>query len=134
MNLLARREQSLHELKHKLLRRFDDQDLMDQVLQRLVDENLQSDERFAHSFARHRSNRGYGPVRVRQEMRERGLSDHQIDVAIEYAEIDWHALAEEVFSKKFGESAATELKEKARRVRFMQYRGFSGSHYKSMLK
>lgn len=133
MNLLARREHSLGELRQKLRRRFDNVAMLETQLQKLVEENLQSDDRFAESFARQRAGRGYGPARVRQEMREKNLSDIAIARAFESAELDWPALAETVFRKKFGEPGRVELKEKARRMRFMQYRGFSADHYEHLL-
>ena len=143
MNLLARREHSLRELRQKLRRRFSDGPLLEAELQRLADENLQSDQRFAESFARQRAGRGYGPQRVRQEMRDRGLSESDIAGAFERNALDWFALAEEVFRKKFNTPAAAdtqesglqppELKEKARRARFMQYRGFSTDHFRHLL-
>jgi regulatory protein len=36
--------------------------------------------------------------------------------------------------KKFGAAPATELKDKARRLRFMQYRGFHADHYRHILE
>ncbi len=133
MNLLARREHALGELRKKLRRRFDDEAMLETQLQKLVDENLQSDDRYAESFARLRALRGYGPARVRQEMREKSISDAAIARAFEVAGLDWWALAEEVFRKKFGAPGRVELKEKARRTRFMQYRGFSADHYQHLL-
>jgi regulatory protein len=133
MNLLARREHSLGELRQKLLRRFDDETLLETQLQKLVEENLQSDDRYAQSFARQRAGRGYGPGRVRQEMRRKALSDDAINRAFEAAELDWWALAEAVYRKKFGEPGRVELKEKARRIRFLQYRGFAADHYQHLL-
>lgn len=133
MNLLARREHSLRELKQKLKRRFPDEDLIDCELQRLARENLQSDERFAESFVRQRANRGYGLNRVRQEMREKGLADSEISLALERVDIDWLATALEVYCKKFGEESPADLKEKARRIRFMEYRGFGRDYYQHLL-
>ncbi len=133
MNLLARREHSLDEMRQKLQRRFDDAAMLETQLQKLADEKLQSDERFAESFARQRAGRGYGPSRVRQEMRQKGISDSAIAQAIEAAELDWWALAETVFRKKFGEPARVDMKEKAKRMRFMQYRGFSADHYQHLV-
>jgi len=134
MNLLARREHSKRELIQKLKRRFpDNPSTLEIELQRLEDENLQSDQRFAECFVRMRSERGYGLIRVQQDMRSRGLSDFEISEAIERADVDWSALAEEVFYKKFGDRAVADIKDKARRVRFMQYRGFSGDEYQHLL-
>ena len=129
MDFLARREHSLQELRRKLKRRFDDEELIESELQRLKDDNLQSDERYADSFLRQRSAKGYGPRRVRHEMREKGLSGAEISNAFERVEVDWYALAAAVMSKKFGDTPAADIKEKARRIRFMQYRGFNGDHY-----
>ena len=134
MNLLARREHSLKELHQKLRRRFADDDLVSGELARLVEEGLQSDQRFAESFARQRAGRGYGPLRVRQEMRGKGLSDSLIATALQQAELDWFTLAESVFRKKFGEPSPVELKERARRARFMQYRGFDSEHFQHLLR
>ncbi|MCP5129787.1 MAG: regulatory protein RecX [Pseudomonadales bacterium] len=133
MNLLARREHSLGELRQKLRRRFDDEEIVESQLQKLVAENLQSDERYAESFARLRALRGYGPNRVRQELREKALSDIAIARAFEAAQFDWFALAEAAFLKKFGEPGKVDLKEKARRARFMQYRGFAVDHYQHLI-
>ena len=133
MNLLARREHSRWELLRKLRRRFPDEQLLAAQLQRLADENLQSDERYAQSYAWQRSGRGYGPLRVRQEMRDRGLSDGQLASAFGQVELDWVALATEAFHKKFGEPGRVDIKEKARRCRFMQYRGFCAEHYQHLI-
>jgi len=134
MNLLACREHSKRELIQKLKRRFPDSlSQLEIELQRLADENLQSDERFAECFVRARSERGYGLMRVQQDMRTRGLSDFDISQAIERAEVDWSALAKQVFHKKFGELAAADIKDRARRARFMQYRGFSSNQYQHLL-
>ena len=132
MDLLARREHSLEELRRKLKRRFVNEDLVEGELQRLKDENLQSDERYADSFLRQRSARGYGPRRVRHEMRQKGLSDAEINNAFDRVEVDWYGLAAAVMNKKFGDTPVVEIKEKARRIRFMQYRGFNSDHYQHL--
>ena len=132
MNLLARREHSQRELRDKLHSRFPDTALVEDVLQTLAAENLQSDERFAESFVRQRLSRGYGPLRLRQESKQRGLSEADLDAAIASAEPDWFDLAERCYRKKFGASPAEDLNDKARRVRFMSYRGFSRDHYEHL--
>ncbi|WP_207796356.1 regulatory protein RecX [Pseudohalioglobus lutimaris] len=133
MNLLARREHSRKELKQKLQKRFDDESVIDAQLNQLAEENLQSDSRYAESFVRQRFNRGYGPLRIRQEMRQKGLSDGEISVAMTAEDFDWCASAERVLSRKYGNGCAIELKEKARRTRFMQYRGFSADHFSNLV-
>jgi regulatory protein len=133
MDLLARREHSLSELRQKLRRRFGDERLVEGELQRLAGEGLLSDERFGESFARQRVGRGYGPARLRLEMRGHGLSDADIESALESVGIDWCAQATAVYHKKFGSAPASDLRERARRARFMQYRGFDSDHYRHLL-
>lgn len=133
MNLLARREHSLEELRIKLGRRFSDKALLDRELDRLTKENLQSDSRYADSFARQRAQRGYGPMRLRQEMRQKGLSDEQVSQAFGNADLDWWKLAQEVYQKKFGTAPPADIKERSKRVRFMQYRGFTMEHLEGLL-
>jgi regulatory protein len=130
MNLLARREHSVRELRNKLKRRFSDEAVIDEQISRLTLERLQSDARFAESYARQRADKGYGPVRLREELRERGVTEAEVDVALEELKVDWRVLATRVMQKKFGLDAAVDIKEKARRARFMQYRGFAVEHYR----
>lgn len=129
MNLLARREHSLQELRQKLSRRFADSPFLETSMARLTQENLQSNARFAYSYAQSRSDRGYGPIRIRHELGQRGLSDTEISDAMSALEMNWHEAAAGVLLKKFGTAPANDLKDKARRIRFLQYRGFSPDHY-----
>lgn len=133
MNFLARREHSRRELKQKLVKRFRDDELVEEQLDRLAEEGLQSDVRFAESFLRQRLSRGHGPIRIRQEMRQRGITDDEINAAIEAEEPNWCDLAEGAYQRKFGARPAEDIKEKARRSRFMLYRGFSAEHFRHLL-
>jgi len=134
MNLLARREHSLDELRAKLSRRFPDGDLVEAQLQQLAAENLQSDARYAASLLRQRVSRGQGPLRIRRDMRRRGVSADLVDAAMARESVDWEALAREVSARKFGDTPAADRRERARRVRFLQYRGFASEHYQHLLR
>lgn len=94
---------------------------------RLNEEGLQSDQRLAEAFVRSRANRGQGPMKIKAELRQKGISDAEIQVAMEEAGQDWFALAAEVAAKKFREPPQ-DPKEKAKRSRFLQQRGFSFDH------
>ncbi len=134
MDLLARREHSRLELKQKLSQRFPDQGtLIDVVLSRLADENLQSDSRYAEAFLAARSGRGQGPQRIRAELRQRGVSDVHVDQVMQQADIDWHALARQVVARKYGEKPCSDYSERAKRSRFLQYRGFDSDVIKAIL-
>ena len=135
MDLLARREHGSSELKTKLARRFRkrdcDPDTVEQVTQQLMDEGLLSDERFAASRVRQLAGRGYGPSRIRNDLRQQNV-EHLISETMEEVfetEIDWEAEAAAVYEKKYGIAPIVgdwdaRQRERGRRLRFMQYRGF----------
>ena len=75
MRLLTRREHSSQEIKQKLVYKGFDSALIENLIKELRQENLLSDERFAESYVRSRISRGYGPSRIRQELRQRGTND-----------------------------------------------------------
>lgn len=133
MNLLARREHSLQELRRKLRRRFENHSLVEEQLQRLADESLQNDMRFTESFLHQRIRRGVGPLRLVSELRERGITEEDSRLALDAMVEDWSALAESVLKKKFGEDPPVDIRDKARRARFLQYRGFSSEHFRHLL-
>lgn len=134
MNLLARREHASAELREKLSRRFHDRTLIDEVLKRLTEQDLLSDERFAEAFVRMRIGQGKGPLRIVQELKQKRVSEALIDGCLVQAEADWFALAQEVCERRFGATPAIDLKDKARRMRFLQYRGFTGDQIRSALE
>jgi regulatory protein len=128
MDLLARREHSRAELLRKLTRRVS-QDSAQIAIDRLSEEGLQSDERFAESYVRQRAERGVGPLRLGQELRERGVDEGLAREAISGSGFDWNEVATAALEKKFGSAEPPEaLKEKARMLRFAAYRGFERDH------
>lgn len=124
MDLLARREHAAEELVRKLERAGFEADTATAAIAELTREGLQSDERFVESFVQSRINQGKGPQRIRADLRQRGVRDSAIARALEAADPDWYALARETRERKFGPSLPAEYKEKARQMRFLQYRGY----------
>ncbi len=124
LRLLARREHSRLELARKLRQRGRPEDLIGQVLDALAREGLLSDVRFAEQYVHARAGRGYGPVRIRAELRERGVAETDIEAALAAAEADWRQLAEAVRRKRFGQAVPEDFPTRARQMRFLQNRGF----------
>ena len=123
--LLARREHSSKELQQKLLRRGYLLDDIKEVLQFVQEKNYQSDIRAADCIFRNRLSRGYGWQYIESEMVQKGVTFEIIDSIRQAAEIDWQHQAMLVYSKKYGDDKIVDQKEKAKRIRFLQYRGFS---------
>ena len=124
MDLLARREHARAELEQKLAAAGFDAEVAAGAVQKLVDEGLQSDRRFVESFVQSRIRQGKGPVRIHADLGQRGIPAGLVDEVLEQAGEDWHALAREVRAEKFGTSQPVEFRDKARQMRFLQYRGF----------
>lgn len=125
IRLLSRREYSRQEIQQKLQQKGCEQSDIDQVLALLVESGAQSDERFAEHFARFRASKGYGPKRIRMELKEKGVDSSVIELGLELAEVNWYERAAEVYSKKFKGQVADSWEEKSRHSRFLAYRGFS---------
>lgn len=126
MDLLARREHTRTELQRKLRQRGAQDAQIEIELDRLQDDGLLSNERFCEAYVYSRTQRGYGPQRLREELRQRGVAESLIEGTLGDSAWDWQALAEEAFRKRFPEGVARDPKERAKQLRFMQYRGFSG--------
>ena len=134
VELLARREHSRQELLRKLEQRGYAGDEVTPVLEALAAQGLQSETRFAEHYARGREQRGYGPVRIRQELRERGIDDGLIATALEALEVDWFAAARAARHKRFGAAAPADFREQARQLRFLNNRGFDAEQCRAALE
>lgn len=128
MDYLARREHGRVELINKVAQFGFDASVADDAVAQLVEDGLQSEQRFVEAFVRSRINQGKGPAKIRSDLRERGLSDIHIDEGLLNAEQNWYELAIEVRLKKFGALRPGDFKEKARQMRFLQSRGFEQDH------
>ena len=134
MDLLARREHATRELRDKLLAKGFDADAIDPALEALSREGLLSDERFVEAFVHGRIERGQGPVRIRAELRQRGVSDEAIDAWLDARDPAWLERAEAVRRRKFGAERPTDHRELARQSRFLQYRGFTAEQTRRVLR
>ena len=128
VGLLSRREHSQLELKNKLrLRAYPDSEI-NAALDRLVEQGLQNDERFAESFINLRMGRGSGPLKIRAELLTRGVDEGVVALHLSASDAHWCDKARQVAEKKYGIAPPQDAREKARRIRFMSSRGFSWDH------
>ncbi len=124
MDFLARREHGRSELLGKLLRAGIDQDLAAEAIESLAREGLQDDRRYVESFLQSRIRQGKGPVRIRLELDGKGIDPGLVEEQFAECGEDWTALARSVREKKFGPARPSGYREKAKQMRFLQYRGF----------
>jgi len=124
MDYLSRRDHSKLELQQKLKSKGFDSNDIDFALNKLVEENLLSDARFAQSYIHYRVSKGVGPVKIRHELKLKGLSNDTIQQAEEDEGVDWFSQLQLIAERKYGSKPAKDFKEKQKRSRFLQQRGF----------
>jgi regulatory protein len=125
VGFLSRREHSQQELRYKLSEREYTEDEIEAALQRLIENGLQSDERFVESYVESRYQRGHGPYKISAELKQRGVEESLIDQGLYSNQIDWYEQVVQVYQKKYANKPAGDYKEQAKRSRFLQQRGFS---------
>ena len=131
--LLAGRDFGRAELFRRLERRGYPAAVVGAVVDGLVAERLLSETRFVEQFIVQHAGRGHGPVRIRAELRERGVTAEEIEAGLEAAAQDWAAVARDVRRRRFGVSPPGDYAERARQARFLQYRGFSPEQVRAAL-
>ena len=131
---LARREYSRHELQAKLQAKGYDAATAQSVVEQLTADGYVSDHRFVDSLIRARRARGYGPLRIRFELQQKGIAAPAIESAVDARGGDWLAELKRVRRKKFGNALPATYAERARQARFLQSRGFSAEQIAEVLR
>lgn len=131
---LAMREHSALELRQKLLNKNHELALVDQLIASLQSENLLSDERYAESYWRVRSGKGYGSLRIVKELQMKGVSERIIEAAKNEANINFFDVIEAVYQKKYKSQPIQDFNEKAKRQAFLYRRGFDTEYIKSVIE
>ncbi len=131
LRLLARREHSRRELLDKLALRGFNRDEVEPVIDEMAEQNWQNDERYTECYVRQRIRSGYGPVRIRYELQQRGINDGELDSQAEERG-GWQNSLLEVYLGKYGEEKLLTQNEWLKRSRFLQQRGFSGEMIKRL--
>ncbi|HEY8950631.1 MAG TPA: regulatory protein RecX [Rhizomicrobium sp.] len=132
LGLLARREHSRRELGTKLRQGGYEGDEAKQALDRLGEQSYQDDDRFADVLVRSRVAQGYGPQRLRAELKSHGLSEARIRSCLDAAEVDWDASAMAQLQRRYGTKRPADPAERARRAQFLLRRGFSAATVRSV--
>ncbi|OOR89480.1 hypothetical protein B0181_07085 [Moraxella caviae] len=148
---LSNRELSVKQLRQKLLDKDQDPHMVEALLVEFAEKGYQSDERCAHTLIRESVRRGRGKRHIAHALKQAGLAlPHSLDELIAAADVElvldnphsptangtsgnastdeppvnWLKLAIEARCKKYGNHLPRDQKEKAKQLRFLQYRGF----------
>ena len=122
MDFLSRREHSSKEIYQKMSRKVESKEMLLESIKELERDGLLSDERFAESYFQSRKRRGFGPLRIKSELIQRGVKEN-LFYSLE-KEIDWSSNALAALKKKLNGKVPQETKEILKLKNFLNYRGF----------
>ncbi len=132
--LLATREHSRLELTRKLAARGFTVAQVQPVLDRLVADGALNESRLVEQYVAERAAKGFGPLRIRAALLEKGISDALIDPQLEMVAEDWPAYMAEIYDRRFGSEPPPDRAEYARRGRFLEQRGFPSDMIRRFLR
>jgi len=124
LDFLSRREHSFKELIFKLEGRVSPSQRLIVELEKLREEGLQSDERFTESFIRSRSIKGFGPEKISNELRSKGIEENLIKKMVYSQELDWKIILKKEFKKKYSQSKIYNIEDISKIKKFFFQRGF----------
>ncbi len=121
-NLLSRRDHSIFELRMKLKRKNFEKEEIDTAINRLKEMEYLDDSGFAKGLVRHCQHiRKLGPLRIRQELKNKGLSENVICKALdEYSPEDEVEIIRSVVASR---SRAGKSRDSI--IRYLSGKGFS---------
>ena len=134
VRLLSRRDHSVFELERKLRLREFPQDEIDNALEDLVKRDYLSDERFSEAYIHIRQQKGFGPLRIGVELNERGVKERVYQSYLRPSSTDWMDALERTYQTKYRGSPIKDFQDKAKRIRFLQYRGFTLENIHKVVK
>ena len=124
LDIISRREHSEKEIKNKLLKKFDTSEIIDEVILKLIENNLINNFRYAQMYVHVRKRKGFGPMKIQFELMTRGINDSISSIAIS-EEGSWKEAAQIAFNKKFKNGASNDFNERYQQKSFLRNRGFS---------
>ena len=125
LELLARREHSRLELRQKLVQRGFATSDIEPVLDALAAEGLLDERRYAELYACSRADKGYGPLRIARELRERGIPDALTEAALAALDDFWMPKLRELHRKRFKSQMPAHAADRMQQSRVLRQHGFT---------
>lgn len=138
LDYLAHKARTEEEVRRKLRESDVSSFVVDEVVTRLEELNYLDDEAYAHDYARNRfSSKKYGPIRIRRELRQRGIDRHLASKAVDdlFVDQDATAAAREHARKRWPRLAGEDhpRRRKQKMYRYLRRRGFTSDTIYSIL-
>jgi len=137
LRYLSYRPRSELEVKNYLRQKGCEPEVTDGVIARLRSLNYLDDLSFAQIWARSRlESRGYGPRRVAQELRIKGIAAEVIRQTLQQSlqQTSEQESAKKLLTKRFGGVSLQDIKTQRRAVALLLRRGFSSKVIFDLLK
>lgn len=125
MRSLARRESAESELARRLRQQGYQEEVIEAVVDYCRGYNWVNDERYGAMAVRAGAAKGHGPLKIRFDLRRKGLDDGQIDAAFEQPELDWFELAFELLERRANIADLADFKLRMKWLKYLLGRGFS---------
>jgi len=87
--------------------------------------DLQNDMRFVEIYMRSRIRQGYGPLKISQELNNKGIEKELIQRVLQEEQDNWLSYALDVWKKKSKGQLNMSFSDLQKQQRFLLYRGFS---------
>jgi len=123
LRFLSRREQSLQELRKKLLPFAESESELDELLVKLQKQEWLSDERFAEGLVRRKSER-YGSRRIVDELKQNGIDQETVSRLKDDLKESDAQRAHDLWQKKFDGLVPVDQKDRAKQMRYLVSKGF----------
>lgn len=122
---LSKRDHSIYELKTKMKKKTDNDEWIEQAIEKLIELRYLDDQRYVNNFLQNSNEfKKHGPMRIKQELRLKGIDKELIFSSMAESEFDYFESALEYLNKKYSYKIE-DRKEKDRITRFFISRGFS---------
>jgi regulatory protein len=123
LRYLSRREHSRQELRKKLLPYAESDIELDELMTKLEAQSWLSDERFAESLVRRKSER-YGSLKIVEELKQQGIEGDSLIEIKERLKVSDAMRAWELWQRKFDSMVTKDPKEKSKQMRYLVSKGF----------
>jgi regulatory protein len=123
LRYLSRREHSRQELRKKLLPYAESDIELDELMTKLEAQSWLSDERFAESLVRRKSER-YGSLKIVEELKQQGIEGDSLTEIKERLKVSDAMRAWELWQRKFDSMVTKDPKEKSKQMRYLVSKGF----------
>lgn len=130
---ISKRDYSIHDFRVKLDKVCELEELKSALIDDFIARDWLNEQRYMASFVRMKISTGLGLHRIKQELQQHGIKSEPAQNYMDSLELDWFEQAKSTYDKKFAGKPVDlqkDYKEKAKRFRFMQYRGFNPDQIK----